>query len=41
MEDAAGPIPGGVTLCYSHAHAKLPWPELYLLQLQMFTGHGS
>lgn len=38
MEEAAGPIPGGMTLSYSHAHEKLPWRELFLLQLQMFAG---
>lgn len=41
MDEAAGPIPGGMILSYSHAHEKLPWPELFLLQLQMFTGHAS
>lgn len=41
MDEASGPIPGGMILSYSHAHEKLPWPELFLLQLQMFTGHAS
>lgn len=41
MEEAAGPIPGGMTLCYSHAHEKLPWPELFLLHIQICTGHAS
>lgn len=41
MEEAVGSIPGGMTLSYSHAHEKLSWPELFLLQLQMFAGHAS
>lgn len=40
MDQAAGPIPGGMVLSYSHPHEKFPWPELFLLQLQIFTGHA-
>lgn len=41
MDEAAGPIPGGITLSCLHADKKLPLPELFLLQLQMFTGQAS
>lgn len=36
-----GSIPGGITLSYLHNDKKLPLQELFLLQLQMFTGQAS